>query len=85
MRTKSFLIGLCGVVITSALLILFSSAGQPNENLKNIVSQTHQQIREFQVIILLLKINSLHFIDKMCYRRTHIFNYNVVLKVLYVV
>ncbi|KAJ6641409.1 hypothetical protein Bhyg_06348, partial [Pseudolycoriella hygida] len=48
MRTKSFLIGLCGVVITSALLILFSSAGQQNENLKNIVSQTHQQIREFQ-------------------------------------
>lgn len=52
MRTKSFLIGLCGVAVTSALLILFSSAGQQNENLKSIVSQTHQQIREFQVLMI---------------------------------
>lgn len=35
--------------MTSVLLILFSPAGQQNDSLKNIVSQTHQQLRVFQV------------------------------------
>lgn len=71
MRTKSFLIGLCGVVLTSALLILFSSAGQQNENLKNIVSQTHQQIREFQVphIDFIVQSNQLKSIRELCFLR----------------
>lgn len=72
MRIKSFLIGLCGVVITSALLILFSAAGQQNENLKNIVSQTHQQIREFQVILLFKSVQFIeHIIFEIRYYRRH--------------
>lgn len=49
MRTKNFLIILCCVVLTSLFLILFSPAGQQNDSFKNIVSQTHQQLKEFHV------------------------------------
>uniref|UniRef100_A0A2M4DQL6 Secreted protein n=1 Tax=Anopheles darlingi TaxID=43151 RepID=A0A2M4DQL6_ANODA len=48
MRTKPFLLLLTCVVMTTFLLILFGSAGQQNESLKNIVSQTHQQFRNLK-------------------------------------
>ncbi|XP_052867850.1 uncharacterized protein LOC128273836 [Anopheles cruzii] len=48
MRTKPFLLILTCVVMTTFLLILFSSAGQQNDSLKSIVSQTHQQFRNFK-------------------------------------
>ncbi|XP_040166972.1 uncharacterized protein LOC120902351 [Anopheles arabiensis] len=48
MRTKPFLLILTCVLMTTFLLILFGSAGQQNDSLKNIVSQTHQQFRNFK-------------------------------------
>lgn len=49
MRTKNLLIILGCVVLTSLLVILFSPAGQQNDSLQSIVSQTHQQLKEFHV------------------------------------
>ncbi|XP_058126466.1 uncharacterized protein LOC131291362 [Anopheles ziemanni] len=48
MRTKPFLVILTCVLMTTFLLILFGSAGQQNDSLKNIVSQTHQHLRNFK-------------------------------------
>uniref|UniRef100_U5ESF9 Putative secreted protein n=1 Tax=Corethrella appendiculata TaxID=1370023 RepID=U5ESF9_9DIPT len=47
MRTKHFLLGLCIVIGTSLFLIL-GPAGQQNDSLKNIVTQTHQHLKDFQ-------------------------------------
>lgn len=48
MRTKHFLLLLCAVIGTSLLFILFGPAGQQNDSIKNIVSQTHEQLRNLQ-------------------------------------
>lgn len=48
MRTKNCLLILCFVIFTSLILIILGPAGQQNDSLKNIVTQTHQQIKEFQ-------------------------------------
>ncbi|XP_055374418.1 uncharacterized protein LOC129607420 [Condylostylus longicornis] len=48
MRTKNFIIILCCVVLTSFIFIILGPAGQQNDSIKNIVTQTHQQLRELQ-------------------------------------
>ncbi|XP_029708955.1 uncharacterized protein LOC109419957 [Aedes albopictus] len=48
MRTKHFLLLLFAVIGTSLLFILFGPAGQQNDSIKNIVSQTHEQLRNLQ-------------------------------------
>lgn len=48
MRTKHFLLILIGVITTSVLLILLGPAGQQNDSIKNIMSQTHEQLRNLQ-------------------------------------
>lgn len=48
MRTKHFLLILITVIATSVLLILLGPAGQQNDSIKNIVSQTHEQLRNLQ-------------------------------------
>lgn len=47
MRTKHFLVILCSVVIVSVILILFGQ--QRPATIQNIVSSTHQQLRNFKV------------------------------------
>lgn len=48
MRTKHFLLILISVITTSILLILLGPAGQQNDSIKNIMSQTHEQLRNLQ-------------------------------------
>lgn len=49
MRTKHFIVILCCVVATTLLFIVLGTAGESNDSLKNIVSQTHQQFNKLQV------------------------------------
>ncbi|XP_055596646.1 uncharacterized protein LOC129746793 [Uranotaenia lowii] len=48
MRTKHFLLILFTVVSTTILLILLGPAGQQNDSIKSIVSQTHERLRNLQ-------------------------------------
>ncbi|XP_055541237.1 uncharacterized protein LOC129727428 [Wyeomyia smithii] len=48
MRTKHFLLVLFTVIGTSLLLILLGPAGQQNDSIKSIVSQTHEQLRNLK-------------------------------------
>ncbi|KAM7345493.1 uncharacterized protein ACRADG_011764 isoform 1-T3 [Cochliomyia hominivorax] len=48
MRTKHFIVILCCVVATTLLFIVLGTAGEPNDSLKSIVSQTHQQLNKLQ-------------------------------------
>ncbi|KAH8372969.1 hypothetical protein KR009_009163 [Drosophila setifemur] len=48
MRTKHLILLLIGVIIVTIVFIAFGPAGEPNDSFKNIVVQTHQQIKEFQ-------------------------------------
>ncbi|XP_058814868.1 uncharacterized protein LOC131678646 [Topomyia yanbarensis] len=48
MRTKHFLLVLVAVIGTSLLLILLGPAGQQNDSIKSIVSQTHEQLRNLK-------------------------------------
>lgn len=57
MRIKSFLLILSCVITLSLLLIILGPAGQQNDSFKNIVSQTHQQLREIQVRVCFLILN----------------------------
>lgn len=49
MRTKNFLLILLCIVITSVLLIMISPTGQQNDSFNNIVTQTHQHLKDLQV------------------------------------
>lgn len=49
MRTKNFVLILVCVVLTSFIFIILGPAGQQNDSLKNIVTQTHQQLNKLQV------------------------------------
>lgn len=49
MRTKHLILILIGVIIATIVFIAFGPAGEPNDSFKNIVVQTHQQFKEFQV------------------------------------
>lgn len=50
MRTKNFILVLIIVIFMSLVLIIFGpNYAQNNENLKNIVSQTHQHLKELKV------------------------------------
>lgn len=65
MRIKTFLI-VCGcVLITSYILIIFTSSEQQNDSIKNIVSQTNLHIKEIQVsgamIMYIVDWNAIHF------------------------
>ncbi|EDW74544.1 uncharacterized protein Dwil_GK21346 [Drosophila willistoni] len=48
MRTKHLILILIGVIIATIVFIVFGPAGEPNDSFKNIVVQTHQQLKEFQ-------------------------------------
>ncbi|XP_017078914.1 uncharacterized protein LOC108113006 [Drosophila eugracilis] len=48
MRTKHLILILIGVIIATIVFIAFGPAGEPNDSFKNIVVQTHQQLKEFQ-------------------------------------
>lgn len=54
MRTKHFIVILCCVVATTLLFIVLGTAGEPNDSLKSIVSQTHQQFNKLQASLLKL-------------------------------
>lgn len=47
MRTKSFVMFLFSMIVTSILLVLFGQ--QRTSAIQNIVSTTHQQLRNFHV------------------------------------
>lgn len=48
MRTKNFLIFLVLIIFTGLLFIILGPATEQNDSLKNIVTQTHQQIKVLQ-------------------------------------
>lgn len=48
MRTKNLVLILCCIVLTSLIFIILGPAGQQNDSLKNIVTQTHQQFNKLQ-------------------------------------
>lgn len=49
MRMKTFLIVFGCVVITSYVFVVISSTREQDDSIKTIVTQTHQQIKEFHV------------------------------------
>ncbi|SPP75542.1 uncharacterized protein LOC117584354 [Drosophila guanche] len=48
MRTKHLILILIGVIFATIVFIAVGPAGEPNDSFKNIVVQTHQQLKEFQ-------------------------------------
>lgn len=48
MRTKNLVLILCCIVLTSFIFIILGPAGQQNDSLKNIVTQTHQRFNKLQ-------------------------------------
>lgn len=61
MRIKTFLI-VCGcVLITSYILIIFTSSEQQNDSIKNIMSQTNLHIKEIQVSAAYRHTNARNF------------------------
>lgn len=50
---KTFLIVFGCVVITSYLYVMISSTREQHDSIKTIVAQTHQQIKEIQVRVLI--------------------------------
>lgn len=49
MRTKHFIVILGGIIVTTLLFMFLGPAGEPNDSLKSIVSQTHEQFSKLQV------------------------------------
>lgn len=64
MRTKNFLILLVLIIITSFLFFILGPATEQNDSLKNIVSQTHQQIKVLQENLRNSKEKSLEIDEK---------------------
>lgn len=51
MRMRTFLIVLCCVVAVTYIVLMLTATGQQNDSFKNIMTQTHQQLKELHVSI----------------------------------
>lgn len=55
MRRKNLILIILIVIATSILFIILGPAGEQNSSFNSIVSQTHQQIKDFQVSFIFTK------------------------------